>query len=556
LKELFAQLSPAVPLVEAVNEATGSGFLVKQGSNYFVITNRHVIENARQGVAVHFLPGDERRFSVPKEQTRIVRVHRSADLAIVDVTQAAKEIDKLRIEAVQLAPAGHSPKVGEHVFAIGHPGGGAVGLLTSTLTDGIVSAVGRPADKSTFVQVTTPINPGNSGGPLFDDEGQVVGVNTFILRKNRGDVNLEALNFALEGSFIREVLSDPGKSLSAPEIAALLAPPQKPVMLEAALKAKLVKIVVGGYRPLGGSVERSTKIFGLGADNRHVIRFFCREAGDYAVAAVNTGSDHLDLAVVDGAGTVVASDTQAKPDPDVAFKVKEPGVYTVFVLNGSKMDAIVVLMLMEKRNLGANKKERPAEHFNWGIKHLEKKQYNEAIAEFTEVIRMDPGFPKAYLNRGIAYMGRKEYDTAIADFSQVIRIEPRDAMAYTNRGLAYSKKKDYDSAIVDYQLAIQIDPKEVSAYNALAWVLAACPKANVRNGRQAVEIATIACKLSEWMDPVALDTLSAAKAQSGNFREAVLWEKKAIELFADPEYTQKARERLKLYEKGKPYRDE
>jgi S1-C subfamily serine protease len=82
-------------------------------------------------VAVHFLGGQaanrEERFTVSKEQAKVVAIHRSADLAVIDVTAAAEGIEQRKIEAVQLAPRGHRPKVGEHVFAIGHPGGATLG---------------------------------------------------------------------------------------------------------------------------------------------------------------------------------------------------------------------------------------------------------------------------------------------------------------------------------------------------------------------------------------------------------------------------------------------
>ena len=227
LHELFKSLAPAVPLVEAEGVGSGSGFLVKHEGKYLVVTNRHVIENANKGVIVHFLQGDgkepEKRTTIPAKKTKVIAVHRSADLAVLDLGDAKDQIESLRIEPVQLAPANHRPQVGEHAFAIGHPGGESLGLLTRTLSDGIISAVGRKVEKATFLQVTVPVNPGNSGGPLFDDDGRVVGVNTFIIRKSSGrGFALEALNFALESSFVHEALTDSGKSLTSKQIAAVL----------------------------------------------------------------------------------------------------------------------------------------------------------------------------------------------------------------------------------------------------------------------------------------------------------------------------------------------
>ena len=125
LQELFSNLAPSVPVVEAVGKGTGSGFLVELEGRDLVITNRHVVENASDGVAVHFISttrdGEESKFTVPPERTTVVAIHKTADLALVDVSRSADEIRQFGIKPVELASSSHKPQVGEHVFAIGHP---------------------------------------------------------------------------------------------------------------------------------------------------------------------------------------------------------------------------------------------------------------------------------------------------------------------------------------------------------------------------------------------------------------------------------------------------
>ena len=77
-------------------------------------------------------------------------------------------------------------------------------------------------------------------------------------------------------------------------------------------------------------------------------------------------------------------------------------------------------------------------------------------------------------------------------------------------------------------------------------------------GEKAVENATKACELTKWKEHSTLDTLAAAHAEAANFDEAVKWQKKAIELggYMNKEETGKAAQRLKLFEKGQPYRQE
>jgi tetratricopeptide (TPR) repeat protein len=107
---------------------------------------------------------------------------------------------------------------------------------------------------------------------------------------------------------------------------------------------------------------------------------------------------------------------------------------------------------------------------NRGTADSGKKDYDKAIANYTEAILLDPQFAKAYFNRGVAQYNKKDYDRAIADYTQAIRLDPNYASAYYNRGLAYDYKKDYDKAIADYTEAIRLNPRYALAYNNRGYV--------------------------------------------------------------------------------------
>src|SRR5262249_4340560 len=152
-----------------------------------------------------------------------------------------------------------------------------------------------------------------------------------------------------------------------------------------------------------------------------------------------------------------------------------------------------------------------------------------------------------YYDRGLAYFVQRNYDRAVSDFSEAIRLDPRKADAYGPRGAAHAQKKEYARAISDCTEAVFLDPADSLHMALLASLLASCPQDSLRDGKRAVEIATRACELSGWKDTSALDALAAACAECGAFKEAIRWQKRTLELGgANPEALLKARVRLAL----------
>jgi Flp pilus assembly protein TadD len=116
-----------------------------------------------------------------------------------------------------------------------------------------------------------------------------------------------------------------------------------------------------------------------------------------------------------------------------------------------------------------------------------------------------------------------------------------------------------DDAIASDKEALQRKPNNPKYLNDLAWIYATCPKAELRNGTEAVSMAEAACKISKRQDMAMLDTLAAAYAEAGRFDEAV---KTTEEIGAraasahNAKLAETARQRLELYQARKPYRDE
>ena len=103
-------------------------------------------------------------------------------------------------------------------------------------------------------------------------------------------------------------------------------------------------------------------------------------------------------------------------------------------------------------------------YYNRGVAYRKKGEPDKAIPDFTDAIRLEPKNANAYYNRGNAYHATRDYVKAIADYTEVIRLEPKNADAYNNRGWAYVKKGEFDKAIADYTEVIRIEPDAADAY--------------------------------------------------------------------------------------------
>jgi serine protease Do len=173
--------------------AIGSGFIIDPSG--YIVTNAHVVKGAqRVQVVLSSGSSDDSAEGVLAAKTslvsaRIIGVTTEIDLALL-------KVDAAGLRALRLASYRNLHQ-GESVFAFGSPEG-----LRNTVTHGIISAVARQTDPDStmvYIQTDAPINPGNSGGPLVNVDGDVVGVDTFILSQSGGN---EGLGFAIPSSVV------------------------------------------------------------------------------------------------------------------------------------------------------------------------------------------------------------------------------------------------------------------------------------------------------------------------------------------------------------------
>jgi tetratricopeptide (TPR) repeat protein len=182
-----------------------------------------------------------------------------------------------------------------------------------------------------------------------------------------------------------------------------------------------------------------------------------------------------------------------------------------------------------------------------------KKQFDSAISDSAQAIRLNPKGAAFYELRGLCLLAKERWDGAIADFDEAIRLGPT-FRTYTHRGSAWAGKRDYRQASADFDEAIRLEPRFAFSYNSAAWLRATCPDAKYRDAQRAISEATTACKLENWKRASSLGTLAAAYAEAGDFKEAVKWEEKALEQATESD-REEWRPRLNLYRSGKPFRD-
>ena len=171
------------PQREQHGTALGSGFVISQDG--YIVTNNHVIDGA-DSITIEFMSGKE--FSA-----KVVGTDPNTDIALLKV-----DTD----EPLPFVPFGNSDemRVGDWVMAMGNPLGQGF-----SVSAGIVSARGRALSGSydDYIQTDAAINRGNSGGPLFNMDGEVIGVNTAILSPNGGSIGI---GFAMSSAVVKNVV--------------------------------------------------------------------------------------------------------------------------------------------------------------------------------------------------------------------------------------------------------------------------------------------------------------------------------------------------------------
>ncbi len=160
INELVQQVLPSLVVVRGHRFGAGAGIVWH--ANGLILTNNHVVGRR---LPIVLLQNDQ------EYESRLLARDPDVDLALLSIE--ARQLTPLK-------PASVSPRVGEMVFAFGHPWGQR-NAVTRGIVSALVSAQNRRGDKLPVIRSDAPLAPGNSGGPLVNASGEVIGINAMIV---------------------------------------------------------------------------------------------------------------------------------------------------------------------------------------------------------------------------------------------------------------------------------------------------------------------------------------------------------------------------------------
>ena len=193
-------------------------------------------------------------------------------------------------------------------------------------------------------------------------------------------------------------------------------------------------------------------------------------------------------------------------------------------------------------------------HRNWGRALQEQGNLEEAITRFQNAVIIKPEFAQAFYELGKTQLRLHRANEAVANLEKAVQLIPDYALAHRDLGHASVILGRLENGISHYRKSLQLNPNDLQVLNNLALLLATCEDDRLRDGQRAIMLAERAARLTNYENPLLLDTLSAVYAEAGDFAKATHWQTRAIELSPN---NQKAgrRARLERYESGSPFRE-
>jgi Flp pilus assembly protein TadD len=186
---------------------------------------------------------------------------------------------------------------------------------------------------------------------------------------------------------------------------------------------------------------------------------------------------------------------------------------------------------------------------------LKKGEVKRAIHDAKHALELSPRETSAFQILATAYLLERNAADGLAVAAKGLEIAPFDAELHLKKGVALHLQGDFACACDEFEHAARHAPGDPGPFAALAWLEATCPDEEFRDGRHAIELATVACRLSDWKHPRHLAVLAAAYAEAGMFSAAIERAVQAASLAGDDaKLEQEIRKLLAAFRADRPYR--
>ena len=400
---IFKENSKAVVKVTDYDEkgneiSKGSGFIVRQDGA--VVTNYHVIGMARD---IKVKAGDK-VFDVEG----LIYTDKINDLAILKAKVKDMPIVKLGVVG--------KTNIGESVYVIGYPLG-----LEKTISVGSLRGIRKIDEKREILEMTALVSPGSSGSPVFNKNGEVIGVVTSSpISETRNS------SFAISVKLIKDKISS--KRVIAIKESGL------EDYINTAIYWNQLGVAYGDSGMYKEAIEAYKQAIKIDPDD--------------AEAHFNLGVTYGDSGMYKEA--IEAYKQAIRIDPNLAEA--HLGLGLTYNNSGMYKEAIEAY----KQAIRIDPDFAWA-HSNLGVTYYESGKYKEAIEAFKQAIRIDPDFAWAHYNLGLTYNNSGMHKEAIDAYKQAIRIDPDFVRAHLNLGLSYISLNDRGSALEQYEILKSLD---------------------------------------------------------------------------------------------------